>query len=639
MAMIAQLFRLPATDQREGASMAHRTLRPILPSTSARSLMRRLALLGSLALVLSAGGWGGIASAQSGNERISRYVVDILVERDGDLVIREMIDYDFGDEERHGILRDIPTRLRYDDRYDRIYRLHDLKVTTTRGTPSDMETESISGGVTRIRIGDPDKTITGQHGYQIDYRVEGGLNGFADHDELYWNAIGQDWSAPIASASVRVKFESGRPEPLRIACFEGPRGSQLPCAAAVDVFDGATFEGRGLDSYEGLTVVVGFPKGVVPEPEPILSERWSFRRAFTVDPLRIALASALLGLSLAGVARLYWLNGRDWRWRGSATGAVFGSASGEQPVPLGDGQVYAAEYTPYEGLRPGQIGTLIDETAHPLDVSATIVDLATRGHLAIEEVPKQGWFGSVDWRLTKQSEPQDRRTLLEYERLLLDGLFEDGDEVLLSALKTKFHERLKDVQDALYADAVARGWFHGKPPTMRARWSAIGIAAVAASIALLFGIARWTTFGIVGIAPVVAALVLLAMSGQMPRRTSTGTAVLRRTLGFRRFIEDAETHRAEFAERAGLFYEYLPYAIVFGCVDRWAKAFEGLAIEPASWYRSATPFNAALFASSMSSFSTTTTGTLASTPGGSGGSGFSGGSSGGGGGGGGGGSW
>ena len=125
----------------------------------------------------------------------------------------------------------------------------------------------------------------------------------------------------------------------------------------------------------------------------------------------------------------------------------------------------------------------------------------------------------------------------------------------------------------------------------------------------------------------------------MPRRTAKGTAALRRALGFRQFIETAETRRSEFAEKANLFYDYLPFAVVFGCVDRWAKTFEGLALPAPTWYASSNAFTAMAFADSMDGFSTTTSGTLVSTPGGSGSSGFSGGSSGGGGGGGGGGSW
>jgi uncharacterized membrane protein len=98
---------------------------------------------------------------------------------------------------------------------------------------------------------------------------------------------------------------------------------------------------------------------------------------------------------------------------------------------------------------------------------------------------------------------------------------------------------------------------------------------------------------------------------------------------------------AKFAERENLFTRYLPYAIVFGLTDKWAKAFEALGEPPpdTSWYVSSNVFAYGAFSDAMDGFTVTTAGTIASTPSGSGGSGFGGGSAGGGGGGGGGGSW
>jgi uncharacterized membrane protein len=143
---------------------------------------------------------------------------------------------------------------------------------------------------------------------------------------------------------------------------------------------------------------------------------------------------------------------------------------------------------------------------------------------------------------------------------------------------------------------------------------------------------------------VVGALVLLAGARTTPARTPAGSAMLRRVRGFERFITSAEVYRARVAEQASLFYDYLPYAIVFGATDGWAKAFEGLDDLPSpGWYTGAGgihAFNVVAFSSSMQSFAVNSAGTIAATPGGSGGSGFGGGGfSGGGGGGGGGGSW
>jgi uncharacterized membrane protein len=106
----------------------------------------------------------------------------------------------------------------------------------------------------------------------------------------------------------------------------------------------------------------------------------------------------------------------------------------------------------------------------------------------------------------------------------------------------------------------------------------------------------------------------------------------------------AEKDRQAFAEKEHIFADYLPYAIVYGCVDQWAKAFEGIDLKAVTsgWYvgNQYTMFSAMNMSRDLSSFSSVVSTAIASTPGGSGSSGFSGGgSSGGGGGGGGGGSW
>src|SRR5205823_8408713 len=109
-----------------------------------------------------------------------------------------------------------------------------VSVQGSPGTPNGFKTSN-DGGDLDLKIGDPNRTISGAHSYTIVYQVEGALNGFGDHDELYWNAIGTEWSVPIESASVRVVLP-GSIE--RVACFAGPLGSNLPCERST--FSGGT---------------------------------------------------------------------------------------------------------------------------------------------------------------------------------------------------------------------------------------------------------------------------------------------------------------------------------------------------------------------------------------------------------------
>ncbi len=598
-------------------------------------LRSSLVFSGSLLVLLLV---AGPASAQSGTEVIHSYEVDIEILDTGDLVITERIDYDFGSALRHGIFRTIPTRYYLDEVNDRVYRIEDVAVQSPTA-PADVDVSS-EGAFTKIRVGDPDVEISGRHRYTLTYRVEGALNAFTDHDELYWNAIGDEWQAPIDGVEVTVRAPA---DIERATCFQGYEGATEECAQARVRGSAVRFlAGRTLQPYEGLTVVVAIPKGAVPEPAMILDERWSAERAFDLNPWTIAAGVALVGLFGGALGRLWWREGRDRRFLGSQIDQVMGTPSGEsEAVPIGEGDFEApVEFAPPENVRPGQIGTLLDERANVIDVTATIVDLAGRGFLLIQEIPDEGLFSKTDWTLIRLE--KDESELLVYERQLLDALFRDGNEVTVSELKTAFADRLHKVEESLYADAMRQKWFRDRPDKVRSRWAIRGVLLLVIGVVLTFALALWTHWGIVGIPVIVAGLVLALMATRMPARTAKGTAMLRRIRGFRRVIATAEQHMARWAEEENVFTRYLPYAIVFGLTKKWAKAFEDLGLEPntAGWYVGARPFTALAFADSIDGFAVTTGGTLASTPSSSGSSGFGGGGfSGGGGGGGGGGSW
>jgi uncharacterized membrane protein len=207
------------------------------------------------------------------------------------------------------------------------------------------------------------------------------------------------------------------------------------------------------------------------------------------------------------------------------------------------------------------------------------------------------------------------------------------------------------VQGLLYDDVTRNGWFLGNPSSVRARWQIYGFLLTAAGAGLTFLLAQTlrSRFGLVGIAVVICGLLLLVLSPRMPARTPKGTALLAQAKGFRTYLETAEANQIKFEEGEDVFSKYLPFAIVFGVAERWAKIFadlaaSGAAVAVPAWYVGyawGSGFNYLAFGQSMDSFATTTSGSIAAaTPSSSGSSGFGGGGfSGGGGGGGGGGSW
>lgn len=579
------------------------------------------------------------APASAGlSERIVDYRSDVTIEPDGTIEVHETIVYDFGVVPKHGIFRIIPVRTAVSPKegYDRVYPLDVVSVSGSADTPAQYTVEE-DGDNERIKIGDPDRTITGEHTYDIVYRVRGAINAFADHDELYWNAVGNDWPVPIEKATAMVHAPA---DITQVACFSGAFGATLACDTATSTGATAEFSKASLNPYESMTFVIALPKGAItPSPTPIFEERFNFASAFRVTSATGGVSGGLLAVLAGIVIFLVWKFGRDRRYAGSAVEAAYGKDGGpEVSAPAREAET-PVEFEPPEGLRPGELGTLIDFDAGTLDVTATIIDLAVRGYLKIEEVEKEWYQFKHDWMLTKveQDEP-----LRQYERSLYDGLFTSGDEVKLSDLKNTFAARMGKVREQLMDDAMSNGWFSRKPGTVKVLWSLLGIFVLVGGVALTILLAIETHAALLGVPVIVAGILLLIASRWMPKRTAKGYAVLRHTLGFKRFIDESEKHRAQFAERANIFSEYLPYAVVFGATEKWAKAFEGLAtdVDTSSWYVSQHAFNYAVFSSAIDGFATTSAGTLTSSPASSGSSGFSGGGfSGGGGGGGGGGSW
>lgn len=594
--------------------------------------MRHVVRLLVVTLVVVATGVRPAAAADG--ERITRYSVTLLVQPSGAIEARETIVYDFGDAQRHGIYRTIPIRTRFDDKKDRVIDISGLRVTSPDAAPTNVNIAT--GTVEEIRIGDPDRLVTGVHTYVLSYTVTGALTAFADHVELVWNAIGADWNVPISDATVDVDVPEAV---MNGACYAGEATSRLGCDRTERDASRLRFGQASLSPREGLTVVVGLPTGSVVVPPPVLRERWSVDRAFARTPATAGGLAAALLVVFGGLGLLVWRRGRDRRFVGSPVDAALGNESGaEQVAPLFTRDTIPVEFEPPDGIRPGQVGTLLDEKANPLDVTATIVDLGARGYLTIAEVPGHGVFKRTDWELTKGAARRD--ALVDYEAMLFDALFAGRETVRVSDLRYKFASTLRDVERELYNDLVQRRWYLRRPDNVRFLWRAVGISLVVLGVVVTAVVASHTHAALPTLAIPIAGLALVVCARWMPARTARGNALRRRALGFREYMARAETDRSRFAEQEELFTSYLGYAVVFGITGKWAKAFAGLddTVPQPGFFVGPHPFTVSSFESSMHSFTTMTIGTIGAHASG-GGAGGVGGFVGGGLGGGGGGSW
>lgn len=558
---------------------------------------------------------------------IRSFDAEIVINPDGTVHVTETIEVTFHVASR-GIYREIPFRYPVDDDNVRRLRFDQVRVSTSEGAPSDLDEER-SGDYQVWRIGDPDVYIQGDHTYTLSYRVRGALNRFDTHDELFWNVTGDRWEVPIQRVSVTVRAPEaadGTPTVSDVRCFAGATGGTDPCARADHDGRTATFGHGELPPGTQLDVVVAVPPGFVDVAPPELEPANPVVRAFKVDPPRVIAAAAVTAAGLAA-ALLLFHRGRD-----------------KPAAPVAGALPGGVEYRPPDGLRPAQLRTLITERVDKVSLSATLVDLAVRGQVRIEETePAKG--GKPDWLLRRRSDASSEG-LTDYEREVLKGLFTDGrDEVKVSKLSGSFYKHYQAVTRMLYADLVRRGFYGTEPQRVRGGALTLALLVLAVGIAGLIAVfAADLTFGLV-VAPVPLIGILLLVGAQnAPRRTAVGAAMYRRALGFREFIRTAEADRMAFAERERIFADYLPYAIAFDCVGRWVEVFSRVGVAPASamgaWYVGHGPFDADRFGTAMSGLSAQVGGAMSHLPSASGSSGFStGGFSGGGMGGGGGGRW
>jgi hypothetical protein len=498
---------------------------------------------------------------------------------DGVLHAKETVTF-----EGSGVRRTFVRRKHVDDRNDRRFELGDVHGgTVTRDVDRTILTPSGGG--------------PGRHTVTLTYTVRGTVTPLKGRQELSWVAAG-GWNVPVTQTQVSVAAGAAVQD---LNCFAGELDGTVGCTQFFTnhTHVQAEFRQQNLAPGEYLTIVIGYPPGTT-SGRPMLDQRHTLATAFTVNAVTGAALVGLLVLLLGGVGLLYSTRGRDARIVSKK--AVEGDHS-----PVDDG-----EFSPPDGVRPGQIGTLIDEQADVIDVTATIIDLAVRRYLLIEELTRET-YGRIDWQLRRLDRPAD--DLMPYERLLYDALFAGRDVVRLSDLGGTFAGQLSAVRGALYEDVVRQGWFTRRPDSERTRWTTTGTVLAGLGLIGTVGLALYTNLALIGLALVIAGAAL-AIGGQyMPAKTTHGATVLAHTLGFRAHLYRGEAPDGPSDDRVALFSRYLPYAVVFDSVSRWAGTVadvggDGEQADNLYWYEGPAEWDLSNFAESMRTFTLATSGAI-----------------------------
>jgi len=404
----------------------------------------------------------------------------------------------------------------------------------------------------------------------IDYTVVGGLLISDQGDGLHWKAIPPDHDWVIDNATVVVHLPPGATVDERIT----PLIYGISSGSYVIEEDGSaiTFHSNGaIPANQMMEVGVQFTHGSVNASPP--SWQADYERRQTLGPL-LTLGSLAVTALLAigggvGLYMLWLLAGRD-------------PDVGEVP-----------EYVtgPPSDLEPGLVGTLVDERADLQDIMATLIDLARRGILEMEEAGQTGFLGLGGDEFIFRRKPEvDLGTLRSYERELIKGVFGHKDEVELSDLRERFYTVIPRLQRKLYQEAVEEGLFPVSPQAARRRYLVLGIAGL-----LIFGGVGFCAAGaaftdITGtvVCPFVVLAVLsvgvMALSNGMPVKTRKGAEEAAKWRAFKHYLENIQRF-GKLEENTDLFEPALPYAIAFGIERAWIKQFSRIETVPVpGWY-------------------------------------------------------
>jgi uncharacterized membrane protein YgcG len=567
-------------------------------SSVAQNTMRKVLRRGACALAVLL----ALAASVSARElKIQQFSAKIFVETDSSLNVTETIEANFIGA-WHGLYRTIP--IEYVTPQGLNYSLFVKLEGVTDAAGQSLKVESsrerryLKWKIYIDDATDAVRTIT------LHYSVKNGLRFFEDHDELYWNVTGDDWDVPIENASAQILLPSGVTG-IRASEFTGSYGSRAQ-NADVKTMDNVVevLMLRPLAFHEGLTAVVGWDKGAVKEPgmgelvNEFIASNW---------PLSFPV------LVFGFMFWLWYTRGRDPR-----VGPI------------------AVQYAPPDGMTPAEAGTLVDDDAAMRDITATIVDLAVRGYIVIEEKEKSQMLGLVhnkDYVFHLKKGPKEWAGLRSHELVLLAALFANGliSEVTLSSLENQFYKNLSNIKNSIFDELMERGYFQHRPDYVRGAFVGGGIA-----LGVLFFLIGNSLAQRMGMAPapfLIAALlsggIIVGFGWFMSARTLTGVKALSGVLGFEDFLTHVEAGRLDRTNQTPeTFEKFLPFAMALGVEKKWVGAFQNIYSQPPAWYQGGYyngGFHPLMFVNSLDMMTARANTVLASAPRSSGGSGFGGG--------------
>lgn len=537
--------------------------------------------------------FGRLLNAQS-DFVIKNYHTGIILNEDGSFEVEEVLKVLFY-AQRHGIKRDIPTEYNISAEesgsiFDRLFN-HELFIKDIKVEGHPFSVNSLGYGV-QIKIGDPDVYVSGEQIYRIKYKVYNGIIRKNNKTELYWNLIGDHWTADILEADFRLELPEGidyDPEDFEIRT--GAYGSYDQSSSAR--WEGRVLTGSSLEMLgngKAMTIAIRFPEDSI----PMYSQFRLFLHYFKFLALPLIMLLAFL--------YVWYKDGIDRK--------------------MAD----VVSYLPPKHMDSALAGFAIDIKANTRDAISLIPYFGIKGYLRLEQGKDED-----DMTFYKLNDlPQDAPS---HQKLFFEGLFAYKSSVRLSALKNKFYKTLAATQTAINNEIMNSDYFTDKSKFNY--WNSIWIIIVAALINSVFCFfsGRMVFMAVT----IILAVILLVFAYVLLKRSERGDNLFKDVKGFKKFIDLAEKDKLEFLikEDPEYFDKTLPYAIAFNLTKDWVAKFKDLQIPEPQWYSSNvysshgihSSFNPVTFGNQLSSSLSEVRTVMSSQPSSSGSSGSSGGGS------------
>ncbi len=504
------------------------------------------------------------AFAQS-SEKIEFFQSNITINLDGTINVQELIKYDFGTQQRHGIIRTIPLIKTNTDGEKLKMDLDVLRVLNEAGEEVKYSVDE-SNGELNIKIGDPNITVTGSMLYAIEYKVSGALTYFSDHDELYWNVTGNDWNVPIEQARTFIQF----PKEINVVyasavCYSGAySSSESNCTVLTessDIENSLFIFSENLMPFEGLTVSVSFPPGVVAELEP--------EKYYPIHPVLI-IGLLILGflyfLVLPIVLFIIYLRDRNYVNKNAKILTAW-----FDPPKNNDLTPFTPEETAY----------LVDNTAKNEHITAQIVSLAREGYIKINVDEKNKVSFTVSDKDTSGLS-KDHKLLINsmqksgkinqgsLKKMILGQSEEEKNIIDMTELQnsTSFGNTITSIKKSLPAKLENKGLYNKS--LLRNK-----------NLIIFLAILGLSTFNF------LLAIALALIAKRYKGFTPLGIEKYSEAMSLKNFLISQDEKLDFQADKQMFFEKLLPYATAFGVEDVWYKRFEGLNIVNPDWYTSA----------------------------------------------------